>query len=151
MSQECICETPTMEVPVLGIKLSLPENFFPAPGPSESGIKTWESDWFKIAENRAYNFQHNLNFTKPWLIMPRLVFRVIKAEGGWEIGDIIFADGQNYVGATGSSEMGWAISATATEAQVTFGNHNLLFGTKKSGGFGTLYKSSVEANLVITY
>ncbi|WP_027187123.1 hypothetical protein [Desulfovibrio cuneatus] len=151
MSQECTCETPSFEVPVLGIKLTLPENIFPAPGPSGEGFQTWESGWFTIAASKAYTFEHKLNLATPWLVIPRLVFKVIAPQNGWQAGDIVFADGQNYVGATANTEMGWLINLKKDDALVTFGNDSFLAATMKTGGFGALYKSNVEAKLLISY
>lgn len=155
MSQNCDCDTPTVEMPVMGLKLSLPESIFPNPGEPGTGVNTWQSDWFDIKATSAFDFTHNLNLEKPWLCMPRIVGRVKTASGGWAVGEILFCDGDNYVGNTSAMDVGWVISVDANSAHVAFGNSQFFHGILRAGGCisssQTLPKTTVECKLVISY
>ncbi len=145
----CECETPSVEVPVLGIKLNLPESIINGGG--GGGLRTWESDWFDIAASGVYTFTHNLGLTDAWKCRPTIVGQVTTAENGWDAGDIIFADGSNYTGATATNEVGWAICISENDAHVTFGNSTAFIQNKKTGGYGPLYKNKVRCKLLIDY
>ena len=121
------------------------------PGGTGTGMRVWESDWFDIAASRAYTFQHNLNLASPWTCSPRLVARVKTAQANWAVGDIIFAEGSNYIGDTANQEIGWAVSLSADTVHVTFGNFGSFMGNNKNGGHLGISKSNVECKLVFYY
>ena len=119
--------------------------------PGGQGLQTWESDWFDIAASGVYNFTHNLALTEPWKCQPRVVAKVKTAQAGWEVDDIVFGDGSNYIGSTASAEIGWAICISQNSALGTFGNTGNYVCNKKDGGTETLSKTSVKCKLLISY
>ena len=145
----CECETPGVEVPVLGIKLNLPESIINGGG--DGGLRTWESDWFDIAASGAYTFTHGLELSEPWKCAPRLVARIETAINAWKVGDIVFADGANYNGNTNNTEIGWIISVSENEAVVAFGNAAGYAYNNKTGGYNGISKANVKCKLLIDY
>lgn len=121
------------------------------PGGTGTGMRVWESDWFNIAASGVYNFTHNLSLAEPWKCLPRVIGQVTVAGGGWEVGDIVFADGSNFLGATATMEDGWAICMTENSALVSFGNGSCFVRNGKTGGYGPLVKTSVKCKLLINY
>lgn len=154
MSQNCDCEIPAVELPVMGLKLSLPKSAFPEPSEPERCLRVWESDWFDIAPGTAFDFNHNLNLEFPFLCQPQIVGRPKMASpSGWNIGEILFIDGQNYLGSVSDQSSGNAISVDANSAHVAIGNAPSFVGTYRAGGSysGLLPKEYVECKLVIFY
>ena len=153
MSQSCNCDAVSVEIPVTGIKLSLLESAFPKQSETGGALNTWESDWFNIAASGAYDFTHSLALEKPWKCMPRIIGRVKTASGGWQVGEILFCDGCNYVGCTGDCDFGWTISVSSDTAHVSFGNYVNYMGILRAGGASSniLPKKDVECKLLITY
>lgn len=120
-------------------------------GETGTGLRVWESNWFDIAASQAYHFDHNLNLEAAWKCRPMLVQRTKVAVNGWRAGEIVFPDGSNYNGATGSREYGWSISVSETGADVSFGNDVYNVRVNKAGGQGGFNKNHVECKLVIHY
>ena len=152
-------------VPITGLSLNMDKSAFPSGGLSReevghmieealqgSGVaRQWQSDWFMIAANGSYSLDHGLGLEFPDKADVRLIGRVKTAASGWQAGDIIFADGCNYVGASGSLEIGWAISLSANTAHVACGNDTGFIKNGKQGGFANLPKANVECRLIIDY
>ena len=113
--------------------------------------RIWESDWFIMKANGCYVFTHNLNFDEPWLCAPRVVGMVTTASAGWAAGDVLFADGANYVGSTAKTERGWTVQIDRNTARVTTANGEGFIATKKTGGFDGVSKTDVKCKLVINY
>lgn len=152
MSEDCSCNKNTVTIPVTGLKLSIPEQIFIEPDPNSGSFNVWESDWFNISASRAYDFTHNLNLQKPWLCKPRVIGRVKTASGGWKVGEILFCDGENYIGTAARQDMGWVISVDSNTAHVSFGNVENYLAINRAGGYGNIMpKTYVECKLVISY
>ena len=116
-----------------------------------NGERTWESEWFQAAGSSEHDFLHNLNIESPWLCKPVIISRVDTATGGWEVGDILFTEGANYNGHTGSSEVGWTISLSRNNCHVSFGNSPSAMVLKRTSGYIQSARSNFSHKLVISY
>lgn len=153
MSQVCNCDIETVEMPLFEAKIEFPKNMLPVPIVPEPTANIWQSDWFTIQASSTFDFNHNLNLEKPWLCMPRVVGRMLADSGGWSAGEIIFCDGDNYLGCIEGVDMGWVISIDSNTAHISFGNSESYFGIPKDGGGNENMapKTGMECKLVISY
>ena len=115
------------------------------------GVRTWESEWFPITPNATLNFTHNLGIEEPWLCTPIIALQALTQTGGWQPGDIIFANGANYNGATAHTEIGWITTLGENTCDIVFGNSADLIALKKTGGFLSQPKNYFQGKLVIRY
>ena len=115
-------------------------------------IETWESEWFTIAKSQSHSWNlasTGMNATNSIHIKPEIIAKVIKADFGYAVGDIVYGQWMNYVGSTGKLELGSSLCFTGSTLTFSTGNGFSWGNVKKGGGGGENGISAANAQFKI--
>lgn len=115
-------------------------------------IETWESEWFTIAksQSRSWNLASTgMNATNSIHIKPEIIAKVITADAGYAVGDIVYGQWMNYIGSTGSSEMGSSLCFTGSTLTFSTGNGFSWGYVKKGGGQDGMTSASIQIKIIL--
>ena len=122
---------------------------FTTPG----NIIKWESDYFDIAPSGLYSF--DLTNT-PFANIPReviniqMVGKIKTAQNGFKVGDYIYPQFSNYIGDTGSSEVGSTPYISGNVLSIRFGNSSSFVVSGPNNPTAGLTKINVKVKLILT-
>ena len=122
---------------------------FTTPG----NIIKWETDYFDIAPSGLYSF--DLGNT-PFANIPReainiqMVGKVKTAQNGFKVDDYVYPQFSNYIGASGSEEIGSTPYISGNVLSIRFGNVSHFVISGPNGVVTGLSKTNVKVKLILT-
>ena len=115
-------------------------------------IETWESEWFTIAKSKSQSWNlasTGMNATNSIYIKPEIIAKVITADAGYAVGDIIYGQWMNYIGSTSTAEQGSSLCFTGSTLTFSTGNSYCWGEVKKGGGVAAISNENVQLKIIL--
>ena len=115
-------------------------------------IETWESEWFTIAMSQSHSWNlasTGMNATNSIHIKPEIIAKVITADAGYAVGDIVYGQWMNYIGSTGSQEQGSSLCFTNSTLTFSTGNAYMWGNVKKGGGQDGIATENAQLKIIL--
>ena len=116
-------------------------------------IETWESDWFTspgASKSVSFNLAGTgMNATNAPHIFIEMIGKVVTADGGYAVGDIIYPQFANYNGQTGKREEGQSVFFSGNTLTYAQGNSTSWVGTKATGGHGGASTAKIQIKIIL--
>ena len=118
-----------------------------------ASICKWETDFFDIAPSGLYSF--DLSNT-PFANIPReeiniqMVGKVKTVQNGFKVGDYVYPQFANYVGASGSTEIGSTPYISGNVLSIKFGNSSDFVTAVPNDAIKGIDKTDVKVKLILT-
>ena len=116
-------------------------------------IETWESGWFTspgASKSVSFNLAGTgMNATNAPRIFIEMIGKVVTADGGYAVGDIIYPQFANYNGQTGKKEEGQSVFFRGNTLTYAQGNSTSWVGTKATGGHDGVNTANIQIKIIL--
>lgn len=113
----------------------------------------WETDYFDIASSGLYSFDLSntdfANISKDTITV-QMVGKVKTAQNGFKVGDYVYPQFANYVGASANDENGSTPYISGNVLSIRFGNDIVFVNAGPNGALYGVYKENVKVKLILT-
>ena len=119
----------------------------------KGNIIKWETDYFDIAPMGLYSFDLSntpfVNISRE-AINIQMVGKVKTAQNGFKVGDYIYPQFSNYIGDTGSSEVGSTPYISGNVLSIRFGNSSSFVVSGPNDPVLGIHKTDIKVKLILT-
>lgn len=112
----------------------------------------WESDWFNASSSYLQSFDltdNGILNVAPEKRRWKLVARVITAQAGYQVGDIVSLDLANVIGNAANYEIGMSVIFRGNAVNIASGNAGEITFVSGKGGYAVLAKTSCQFKLYL--